>query len=207
MVRSSVRARPGHAFSASLPPHVPSLASVVPLAAFAFPAILLPLSQVLPLSSPENHAPAVLRNDEIAASRPVLRHAQSQAAGRFAKCERKAGRNAALRGRANTTGPVTAPLPGHESGPSRGFAISLPCRVPDRLRLITLHAHTIAETIPVDPARSVVSLTSRPARAGNVCRYAHIPPSSRKAGVIPSSPSASLWSAQSQNTSRPALRS
>src|SRR4030095_4809570 len=206
MVRSSVRARPGHAVCASLPPRVPSLASVVPLAASAFPATLLPLRQAPLLSSPENHAYAVLRNDEIAAFRPAPQHAQSRAAGRFAKCERRAGRNAALRDRANTTGPVIPPLPGHESGPSRGFVISLPCRVPDRLQPILLRAHTIAETIPVDPARSVVSLLSRPGRAGNAFRYAHIPPSSRRADVMPSSPFASLWPAQSQNISLPAPR-
>src|SRR5262245_56150096 len=117
MVRSSVRARPGHAVYASLPQRVPYLVLVVPLAASAFPATLLLLRQVLPLSWPGNHAYAVLRNDEIAASHPALRHVQSQAAGRFAKCEKKAGRNAALRDRANTRGLVIPPLPGHESGP------------------------------------------------------------------------------------------
>src|SRR6476620_9365193 len=132
MVRSSVRARPGHAVCASLPPRVPSLALVVPLAASAFPATPLPLRQAPPLSSSGNHAYAVLRNDEIAAFRPAPHPPQSQAAVRSAKCERKAGHHAALRDRANTIEPVIPPLLGHESGPSRGFARPLPCRVPDR---------------------------------------------------------------------------
>src|SRR5690349_4121815 len=123
MAQSSVRARPGHAVSASLPPLVPSLALVVPLAAYAFPATPLPLVQAPPLSSPENHARAVLRNDETAAFRLAPQHAQSQAVGRSVKCETRAGRNAALRDRANTTGRAGPLLPGHESGPSLGFAI------------------------------------------------------------------------------------
>src|SRR6478672_7755652 len=106
MVRSSVRARPGPAFCASLPPRVPSLALVVPLAASPFPATPLPLRQAPPLASPENPAYVVLRNDEIAAFRPAVRPAQSRAVGHSAKCERRAGRNAALRHHANTTEPV-----------------------------------------------------------------------------------------------------
>src|SRR5689334_2819905 len=207
MVRYSVGARLGHVFCASLPPRVPSLALVVPLAASAFPAILLPLWQAPPLSSSENPAHVVLRNDEIAAFRPAKPHVQSRAAGRFAKCERRAGRTSALLYRANTRGPVTRPLRGHELARSHGFAIPLPCHVPDRWQPIPLHAHTTAETIPVARVRSAVSPTSRPARAGNACHYAHIPPFSRRADAMPSSLFASLSPAQSQNISLPALRS
>src|SRR5437868_6040661 len=207
MVPYSFRAQPGHVFCALLPPRVPFLGLVAPLAASGFPAILLPLKKAPPLSSPENPVPAALRNDEIAAFPRAPRHAQSRAAGRFAKCERRAGRTSALRCRANATGPVIPPLRGHESARSRGFAIPLRCHVPDRWQPIPLHGHTTAKTIPLDHVRSVVSPISRPARAGNACRYAHIPSFSRRADVMPSSLFASLWPARSQNTSLPALRS
>src|ERR1043165_6858178 len=101
MVRYAVRARPGHAFCAFLPPRVPSLALVDPLAACAVPAIPLPLKKARPLLSLENPAPAVLRSGEIAAFRRAPQHAQFRAVGRFAKRERRAGQTSALRYHAN----------------------------------------------------------------------------------------------------------
>src|SRR5207253_991613 len=97
-----------------------------------------------PRSPSENRASAALRNDEIAVFRPARQHAQPQAADRFAKHEKRVGRNAALRDRANTTEPVRSPLPGRESAPSREFAILPPCRAPGRLQPTQSRGHTIA---------------------------------------------------------------
>src|SRR6266567_370260 len=123
MARFSTHLRLDHVVCASPQLRVPSRASAVPLAAFVFPASLPPSKQERSLSWPENRALAALKNDEIAAFRPWKQRAPSQSVDHSAKREKRADRIAPPRDRANATTHAISPLPGHESVPSREFAI------------------------------------------------------------------------------------
>src|SRR5438132_14330014 len=78
MARFSAHSRLDHVVFASPQLRVPSRASAVPLAAFAFPASLLPSKQARSLSSPETRAPTALKNDGIAVFHLRKQRAPSQ---------------------------------------------------------------------------------------------------------------------------------
>src|SRR2546430_17734355 len=89
MARFSAHSRLDHVVFASPQLRVPSRASAVPLAAFVFPASLLPSKQARSLSSPENRAPAALKNDGIAAFHLWKQRAPSQLIDHSAKREKR----------------------------------------------------------------------------------------------------------------------
>src|SRR5438046_9274156 len=128
MARFSAHSRLDHVVFASPQLRVPSRASAVPLAAFVFPASLLPSKQARSLSSPENHALAGLKNDGIAAFRLWKRRAPSQSVDHSAKREKRADRIALPRDHANATTHAISPLPDRESVPNREFAMPPLCR-------------------------------------------------------------------------------
>src|SRR5438067_12296922 len=203
MARFSAHSRLDHVVFASPQLRVPSRASAVPLAAFVFSASLLPSKQARSLSSPENRAPAALKNDGIAAFRLWKQRARSQSIDHSAKREKRADRIAPPRDRANATRHAISPLPGRESVRNREFAMPSPHRAHGRSPPTRSRAHTIAETIRIDRVRSVVSPASRLAATNNEYRYAHTLPSSARAGARPSLLSANPWPAGSRSIFRP----